>query len=95
VLRREAAHCIVLRDRAILLLYTERYNGFSFCGWRDPPRRRPARAALRRELEEETGATNVCAVGHYGYVEEFRPHWKPGFNLMHMTSQFFSSARSA
>jgi 8-oxo-dGTP pyrophosphatase MutT (NUDIX family) len=88
VLRRQAARGIVLRDEAILLLYTERYNDFSFPGGGIDPDEDMI-AGPRRELEEETGATNVRVLSHYGYVEEFRPHWKPGFDLMHMTSHFF------
>jgi 8-oxo-dGTP pyrophosphatase MutT (NUDIX family) len=88
VFRREAARGIVLRDQAILLLYTERYNDFSFPGGGIDPDE-DMLVALRRELEEETGATDVRVVSHYGYIEEFRPHWQPGFDLMHMTSHFF------
>ena len=88
ILTRKAARGIVLRDASILLLFTERYNDFSF----------PARCVdngedlitgLRRELEEETGARNVRVQRNFGYVEDVRPHWKPGFDLMHMTSHFF------
>jgi 8-oxo-dGTP pyrophosphatase MutT (NUDIX family) len=46
-------------------------------------------AALKRELEEETGARNVQVQSHYGFIEEYRPHWKPEYDLMHMTSHFY------
>lgn len=26
---------------------------------------------------------------HYGFIEEYRPHLKPDYDLMHMTSHFF------
>ncbi len=45
--------------------------------------------ALKRELEEETGAQDVQVNEHYGFIEEYRPYWKPQFDLMHMTSHFF------
>lgn len=45
-------------------------------------------AGLRRELEEETGAANIRVTGHYGYVEEFRPHGRAGYDVMHMASHF-------
>ncbi|WP_245298967.1 NUDIX domain-containing protein [Pseudotabrizicola sediminis] len=44
---------------------------------------------MRRELSEETGASNVRVQRNYGYIEELRPHWQPGFDLMHMTSHFY------
>jgi 8-oxo-dGTP pyrophosphatase MutT (NUDIX family) len=89
VLRRQAARGIVLRDQAILLLFTERYNDFSFPGG-GIDAGEDLVVGLRRELEEETGAANIRVIGHYGYLEEFRPHWKPDFDLMHMTSHFFT-----
>lgn len=45
--------------------------------------------ALQRELEEETGAREVQVVRPYGHIEEYRPHWKPAYDLMHMTSHFY------
>lgn len=26
---------------------------------------------------------------NYGFIEEYRPYWKPDYDLMHMTSHFF------
>lgn len=40
-------------------------------------------------MEEETGARDVQVKEHYGFIEEYRPHWKPEYDLMHMTSHFF------
>lgn len=88
VLRRQAARGVVLRGRRLLLLYTERYDDFSFPGGGIDPGEDLV-VGLQRELEEETGATDIRVASHWGYVEEFRPHWKAGFDLMHMTSHFF------
>jgi 8-oxo-dGTP pyrophosphatase MutT (NUDIX family) len=88
VLRRHAARAIVLRGREILLLYTERYNDFSFPGGGVAPGE-DMLIALRRELWEETGATHIVVGAEFGSIEEYRPHWKAGFDLMHMTSHFF------
>jgi 8-oxo-dGTP pyrophosphatase MutT (NUDIX family) len=88
VLRRRAARGIVLREDAILLVFTERYNDFSFPGGGIGDGE-DLMVGLRRELEEETGARDVKVLRNYGYIEEFRPHWKPGIDLMHMTSHFF------
>jgi ADP-ribose pyrophosphatase YjhB (NUDIX family) len=88
ILTRQAARGIVLRDASILLLFTERYNDFSFPGG-GVAVGEDLTDGLRRELEEETGASNVRVQSNYGYIEELRPHWKAGYDLMHMTSHFF------
>ncbi|NLQ17796.1 NUDIX domain-containing protein [Marinomonas sp. M1K-6] len=88
VLRRHAARGIVLRDDNILLLFTERYNDFSLPGG-GVDDGEDIQAALKRELEEETGARDVKVNAHYGFIEEYRPYWKPEYDLMHMTSHFF------
>jgi 8-oxo-dGTP pyrophosphatase MutT (NUDIX family) len=87
-LRRQAARGIVLRKEEILLLYTERYNDFSFPGG-GVDEGEDLLTGLERELAEETGARDIRIHGHFGYIEEFRPHWKPEFDLMHMTSHFY------
>jgi len=88
ILRRHAARGIVLRDDTILLLFTERYNDFSLPGG-GVDQDEDIHDALKRELEEETGARDVKVQSHYGFIEEYRPHWKPEYDLMHMTSHFF------
>ena len=54
VFRRHAARGIVMRDEQILLLFTERYNDFSFPGG-GLDGDEDIVTGLRRELEEETG----------------------------------------
>ena len=88
ILTRRAARGIVLRERSILLLFTERYNDFSFPGG-GVAEGEDLIDGLCRELEEETGASNIRVQRDYGYVEELRPHWQPGFDLMQMTSHFY------
>lgn len=88
ILTRQAARGIVRRDSSILLLFTERYNDFSFPGG-GVAEGEDMVAGLRRELAEETGASNVRVTCDYGYIEELRPHWLPGFELLQMTSHFF------
>lgn len=88
ILRRHAARGIVLREDKILLLFTERYNDFSLPGG-GIDKGEDITVALVRELEEETGACDVQVKEHYGFIEEYRPHWKPDYDLMHMTSHFF------
>lgn len=88
VLKRQAARGIVLRDQSVLLLFTERYNDFSFPGGGLDPGE-SLTVGLQREMEEETGATNTRVLSNFGYLEEVRPHGKGGFDLLHMTSHFF------
>ncbi|MFN4297250.1 MAG: NUDIX hydrolase [Brevundimonas sp.] len=88
ILTRRAARGIVMRDTSILLLFTERYNDFSFPGG-GVAEEEDLIDGLRRELEEETGASNVRVQRNFGYIEELRPHRRSGFELMHMTSHFF------
>ncbi|MEX0739546.1 MAG: NUDIX domain-containing protein [Pseudohongiella sp.] len=88
IFRRHAARGIVLREDNILLLFTERYNDFSLPGG-GVDESEDITVALKRELEEETGARDVQVKQHYGFIEEYRPHWKPEYDLMHMTSHFF------
>ncbi|MFN4062464.1 MAG: NUDIX hydrolase [Paracoccus hibiscisoli] len=88
VLTRRATRGIVLRERSILLLFTQRYNDFSLPGG-GVAEGEDLIDGLRRELEEETGASNVRVRRNYGYIEEWRPHWQPGFDVMHMTSHYF------
>ncbi len=88
ILKRQAARGIVLRQQSILLLFTERYNDFSFPGGGLGPGEEPE-VGLQRELEEETGARNVRVHSHAGFIEEYRPHKRAGFDLMHMISHFF------
>lgn len=86
--RRQAARGIILREQQILLLFTERYNDFSLPGG-GVEAHEDLVVGLKRELEEETGARDIRVKRNYGYIEEYRPYWKPGYDLMHMTSHFY------
>lgn len=89
VLDRHAARAIVTRNDKILLLYTERYDDFSFPGGGIDPGESPE-AGLHRELYEETGATDINVIAHFGYVTEYTPTWKKQWDLMHQTSHWFT-----
>lgn len=88
VLKRQAARGIVLRDDSVLLLFTERYNDFSFPGGGVDPGE-SLLLGLQREMAEETGATNTRVLRDFGALEEYRPHGKGGFDVLHMTSYFY------
>ncbi|MBT2771604.1 NUDIX domain-containing protein [Halomonas sp. ISL-60] len=89
VLKREAARAIVTRDDKILLLYTERYDDFSFPGGGIDPGESPE-AGLHRELHEETGANQIEIVSHFGYVTEYAPTFKKDWDVMYQTSHWFN-----
>lgn len=88
ILERKAARGIIMRGSEILLLYTKRYNDYSFPGG-GLELEEDVLAGLRREIEEETGAINVQVVSKFGYIEEYRPHPKPDYDLIHMFSYYF------
>ncbi|TVP49565.1 MAG: NUDIX domain-containing protein [Halomonas sp.] len=89
ILKREAARAIVTRGDKILLLYTERYDDFSFPGGGIDPGESPE-DGLHRELHEETGANQIEILSHFGYVTEYAPTFKAGWDVMHQTSHWFS-----
>jgi 8-oxo-dGTP pyrophosphatase MutT (NUDIX family) len=88
VLDREAARGIVLQDDKILLMYTERYDDFSFPGGGIDAGEDPV-LGLRRELAEEAGAHDVYVLGPFGKITEYLPCWKPDWDLMYQTSYWY------
>lgn len=89
VLTREASRAIVTRDDNILLLYTERYDDFSFPGGGIDAGESPE-VGLHRELYEETGAQDIEVTAHFGYVTEYTPTWKKQWDVMFQTSHWFT-----
>jgi ADP-ribose pyrophosphatase YjhB (NUDIX family) len=87
-LERKAVRAIALDGDDILLLYTRRYNDYSFPGG-GINADEDLLVGLHRELKEETGAKNVRVVRHYGDFDEYRPHNKPGHDFLYMRSHFY------
>lgn len=85
---RKAARGIILDNRKILLLYTKRYNDYSIPGG-GIDEGEDIINALKRELSEEVGAKDIEILKEYGYTEEYRPHYKKEYDLMHMLSYIF------
>lgn len=85
---RRAARGIVLRGSDILLLYTKRYNDYSFPGG-GVDDHEDLLTGLKRELAEETGAMNIQVLQEFGYIDEYRPYYKPEYDLIHMWSYFY------
>lgn len=88
VFKRRASRAIILDDDKILLLYTKRYNDFSFPGG-GVDEHEDLVLGLQRELAEETGAKDIIVIEDFGYVDEIRPHYRPEYDLIHMLSYFY------
>ena len=87
VLFQRAARGVAMQDEQILLLFTERYNDFSFPGG-GVDDGEDIITGLVREMEEETGARGVKVGREFARVDEKRPHWKSEFDVLHMVSHF-------
>jgi len=88
IYERIAARGIILRGCEILLLYTKRYNDYSFPGGGVDPEE-DLITGLKRELLEETGAQNIQVIKEYGLFDEYRPSHYDDSDLIHMTSYFY------
>ncbi|TCK92732.1 ADP-ribose pyrophosphatase YjhB (NUDIX family) [Natranaerovirga hydrolytica] len=88
VFERIAARGIVIKDSRILLLYTKRYNDYSFPGG-GVDTEEDIITGLKRELKEETGAKNIEVMDGFGYIDEYRPHYKEECDMIHMVSYFY------
>lgn len=88
IFERRASRAIVLDNDRILLLYTKRYNDYSFPGG-GVDEHEDLILGLYRELTEETGASEIEVMKEFGYVDEIRPHYKPEYDLIHMLSYFY------
>ncbi len=86
---RHATRAIVLDQSDILLLYTERYDDYTLPGGGLNSGEDPI-AGMIRELQEETGAGNICRIEGYGIYEEFRPWHKDNAEVMHMISHCYT-----
>ena len=88
VFKRKTARGIIMKGREILLIYTQRYDDYSFPGGGIDPEE-SVEEALIRELAEETGAQNVRIVEPFGYVTETRPIHYIEYDVMHQLSYFY------
>jgi len=89
IFERRATRAITLKGDDILLLYTERYHDYSLPGGGLDSNEDLVEGMIR-ELKEETGANNITDVAEYGIYEEYRPWYKPDFDVQHMISYCFT-----
>lgn len=88
MVERQAVRAIVMRSNEILLLYTRRYDDYSFPGGGLDTGEDPIEG-LRRELVEETGAKDVIVEHVIGHLDEYRPSLKAGYDVLFMRSHFY------
>lgn len=89
VFQRKATRAIALRGESILMLYTERYHDYSLPGG-GLDEGEDLVEGMIRELVEETGAKNILDIKEFGIYEEYRPWYKPDFDVQHMISYCFT-----
>lgn len=85
---RLAGRGIFVKDGEILLLYTKRYDDYSFPGG-GIDADEDILEGLSRELEEEIGAVDYEIIEKLGEIEEYRPYYKEAYDYMHMISHYF------
>lgn len=86
---RLATRAITLQGSNILLMYTARYEDYSLPGG-GLDEGEDKIAGMMRELREETGATGIKNIKPFGIYEEYRPWYKPDFDIQHMISYCYT-----
>lgn len=89
VFKRLAARAIAVKGNEILLLYTKRYEDFSLPGG-GLDEGEGFIEGMVRELNEETGALNIQHIKPFGIYEEYRPWYKPDYDIQHMISHCYT-----
>ena len=89
IFTRLATRSIAIQGDSILLLYTERYEDYSLPGGGLDENEDKIKGMIR-ELREETGAKNIKNVKPFGAYEEYRPWYKPDFDIQHMISYCYT-----
>jgi 8-oxo-dGTP pyrophosphatase MutT (NUDIX family) len=86
--KREAVRAVIADGTDLLMLYTRRYDDYSFPGG-GVAEGEENEACLLRELQEETGAAAVAIKRYLGYVDELRPDRRDSPDTMLMRSHFY------
>lgn len=89
VFTRYATRSIALKGKTILLLYTKRYEDYSLPGG-GLDFGEDKIEGMMRELQEETGAQNIKNINPFGLYEEYRPWYKPDYDIQHMISYCYT-----
>ncbi|MDA7501886.1 NUDIX domain-containing protein [Chitinophagales bacterium] len=89
VFTRLATRGIAIQGTNILLLYTKRYEDYSLPGG-GLDLGEDKIEGMVRELNEETGALNIRNIKPFGAYEEYRPWYKPDYDIQHMISYCYT-----
>ncbi|HDZ04260.1 hypothetical protein LCGC14_0239900 [marine sediment metagenome] len=89
IFTRLATRSIAIQESNILLLYTERYQDYSLPGG-GLDLGEDKIEGMKRELMEETGAQDIRNIKPFGIYEEYRPWFKPDFDVQHMISYCYT-----
>ncbi len=89
IFTRLATRAIAVKGDSILLMYTARYEDYSLPGG-GLDRDEDKVSGMIRELTEETGAQNVRLIKPFGIYEEYRPWYKPDYDIQHMISYCYT-----
>lgn len=89
IFTRLTTRSIAIKDNSILLLYTERYEDYSLPGGGLDIGEDKIEGMVR-ELIEETGARNIQNIKPFGTYEEYRPWYKPDYDIQYMISYCYT-----
>lgn len=89
IFTRHATRSITLQGDNILLLYTKRYEDYSLPGGGLDLGEDKVEGMIR-ELQEETGAQNIKNIQPFGIYKEYRPWYKPDYDIQHMVSYCYT-----
>jgi ADP-ribose pyrophosphatase YjhB (NUDIX family) len=88
IVKRLATRAIVIKNKKILLMYTDRYHDYSLPGG-GLDENEAIEAGCLRELREETGARGAKVVRKFGIYEEYNPNFKEISKVIHQISYCF------
>ncbi|MGK0388870.1 MAG: ADP-ribose pyrophosphatase YjhB (NUDIX family) [Maribacter sp.] len=89
IFTRLATRSIAIQGDTILLLYTARYEDYSLPGG-GLDLGEDKIEGMMRELSEETGAQNIKNIKPFGVYEEYRPWYKPDYDIQYMISYCYT-----
>jgi ADP-ribose pyrophosphatase YjhB (NUDIX family) len=89
IFTRLATRGISIQGSMILLLYTQRYEDYSLPGG-GLDLSEDKIEGMMRELKEETGAQGIKNIKPFGIYEEYRPWYKPDYDIQHMISYCYT-----